>query len=117
VLGDDGKHAVGLNHPRARNLALVADPDAWFTCYWPTTGSKTRDPPDFAPTVEIHRKPGYDPAELFFNRRQGQAKAALRFAQNTLGFRNTALLCTDATLDADRFDATDAFGPMLDALR
>jgi len=41
VLGDDGKHAVGLNHPRARNLALVADPDAWFTCYWPTTGSKT----------------------------------------------------------------------------
>jgi hypothetical protein len=38
-------------------------------------------------------------------------------AQNTLGCRYTALLCTDATLDADRFDATDAFGPMLDALR
>jgi hypothetical protein len=81
--------------------------------YW----LEDRDPPDFAPTVEIHRKPGYDPAELFFNRRQGQAKAALRFAQSTLGFLYTVLLCTDATLDADRFDATDAFGPMLDALR
>ena len=66
--------------------SLVADPDAWFTYYY---WLEDRDAPDFAPTVEIHRKPGYDPAELFFADGKAKAKAALRLAQKALGFRYT----------------------------
>ena len=43
---------------------LVAEPDAWFTYYYWLDDARA---PDFARLVEIHRKPGYDPAELFFD--------------------------------------------------
>ena len=45
--------------------------------------------PDFAPTVDIHRKPGYDPAELFL-RTDGlgtKLRIASRLVQKALGFR------------------------------
>ena len=38
--------------------------DAWFAYpYWHDDARA----PDFARTVDIHRKPGYDPVELFFD--------------------------------------------------
>ena len=43
---------------------MLAEPDAWFTYYY---WLRTRPAPDFARTVEIHRKPGYDPVELFLD--------------------------------------------------
>ncbi len=64
VLDDEGKRAAGLDHERAGDLVAVAEPGAWFTYYyWLDEGRR----PDFATQVEIHRKPGYDPAELFFD--------------------------------------------------
>jgi predicted AlkP superfamily pyrophosphatase or phosphodiesterase len=52
------------NHPRAGDLIAVAQPDAWFTYYFWNDDSLA---PDFARTIDIHRKPGYDPCELFLD--------------------------------------------------
>jgi predicted AlkP superfamily pyrophosphatase or phosphodiesterase len=87
VLDADGKAANGLDHPRSGELVLVAEPDAWFTYYYWLDDARA---PDFARLVEIHRKPGYDPAELLFDPADpGGAKrrAALALARKKLGMR------------------------------
>ena len=52
------------NHPRSGDLIAIAKPNAWFTYYHWTDDAKA---PDFARTIDIHRKPGYDPCELFID--------------------------------------------------
>ena len=55
---------IGLNHERAGDLVVLAKPKAWFAYpFW----LDDRHAPDYARTVDIHRKPGYDPCELFFD--------------------------------------------------
>jgi predicted AlkP superfamily pyrophosphatase or phosphodiesterase len=54
-----------LRHRRAGDLVLAAEPNAWFDYRW---WSSAADAPGFARTVDIHRKPGYDPLELFWDR-------------------------------------------------
>ncbi len=54
----------GVGSQRAGDLVVVAEPDAWFTYYYWEDDARA---PDFARTVDIHRKPGYDPAELFID--------------------------------------------------
>ena len=86
VLGQEQKRAVGLDHARAGDLVLVADPRAWFTYrYWSDPAAE----PDFARTVDIHRKPGYDPCELFVDPslRAPKLRVARRLAQKKLGMR------------------------------
>lgn len=80
------KDRHGLNHPRAGDLIAVADKNSWFTYYYWLDDRKA---PDFARTVDIHRKPGYDPAELFFDPkiRFPSLKVGYRLAQKILGFR------------------------------
>ncbi len=51
-----------LDHERAGDLLVIAEADAWFTYYYWMDNKKA---PDFARTVDIHRKPGYDPVEMF----------------------------------------------------
>ena len=65
VLDRDGQAALGVGHPRAGDLLLVAEPGAWFAYPWWTD---PREAPDYATHVDIHNKPGYDPCELFFGR-------------------------------------------------
>lgn len=86
VLDRAGQREVGLDHPRAGDLVAIAEPDAWFSYYY---WVDDRRAPDFARTVDIHRKPGYDPAELFVDPaiRLPAAKAALALARKRLGFR------------------------------
>jgi predicted AlkP superfamily pyrophosphatase or phosphodiesterase len=87
VLDAQGKAAHGLDHERAGELVLVAEPDAWFTYYYWLDDARA---PDFARLVEIHRKPGYDPAELFFDPADpGAAKrrAGIALARKKLGLR------------------------------
>jgi predicted AlkP superfamily pyrophosphatase or phosphodiesterase len=86
VLDDVGKRRGGLDHPRAGELVAVAAPDAWFTYYYWLDDARA---PDFAPTVDIHRKPGYDPAELFLAGEGVGTKLRIgwRLAQKVLGFR------------------------------
>lgn len=86
ILGPAEKAAAGMDHSRAGDLIAVAAEDAWFTYYYWLDDAVA---PDFARTVDIHRKPGYDPVELFLDPacRFIQAKIAWRLLQKKLGFR------------------------------
>jgi predicted AlkP superfamily pyrophosphatase or phosphodiesterase len=86
VLGREEKIAQGLNHARAGDLVAVSREDAWFTYYYWLDDAVA---PDFARTVDIHRKPGYDPVELFIDPklRAPKLKIAWRLLQKKLGFR------------------------------
>jgi len=64
VLDEEGKRAAGLNHPRSGELVAISRKDRWFSYYYWLDDDRA---PDFARTVEIHRKPGYDPVELFLD--------------------------------------------------
>jgi predicted AlkP superfamily pyrophosphatase or phosphodiesterase len=86
VLDAATKRDFGLDHPRAGELVAIARDDAWFTyCYWLDDDKA----PDYARTVDIHRKPGYDPVELFLDPALRLPKAAIawRIAKKALGFR------------------------------
>jgi hypothetical protein len=76
-----------MAHARSGDLVLVADPDAWFTYYYWLDDAVA---PDYARTVDIHRKPGYDPAELFLDPSLAAPKLriARRLLGKKLGFRN-----------------------------
>ncbi|KAI9179464.1 hypothetical protein H9P43_004792 [Blastocladiella emersonii ATCC 22665] len=56
-------HFCGKTESRTGDLVVVADHDAWFTYYYWTSPDAA---PDFAYTINIHRKPGYDPVEMFY---------------------------------------------------
>lgn len=86
VLEGAGIAAHGLNHERSGELIAIADSDAWFTYYYWLDDSRA---PDFARTVDIHRKPGYDPAELFIDPAIPMPKLKIGFtlAKKALGFR------------------------------
>jgi len=86
VLGQAEKAAFGVDHPRAGDLIAVAKETAWFTYYYWLDDALA---PDFARCVDIHRKPGYDPVELFLDPQLPLAKLKIlwRLAQKRLGFR------------------------------
>ncbi|MBD8870635.1 alkaline phosphatase family protein [Nocardioides donggukensis] len=86
VLDRAGQAAYGLDHERAGELVLVAEPDAWFTYYYWLDDDHA---PDFARAVEIHKKPGYDPAELFLDPedRWVRLRAAATLARKKVGLR------------------------------
>ncbi|MDX3639643.1 alkaline phosphatase family protein [Streptomyces sp. MB09-02B] len=88
VLDETGKKEHGLDHERAGELVAVAAPQAWFTYYYWLDDARA---PDFARTVDIHRKPGYDPAELRFdhNDKKARLRAAAALARKKLGLRYT----------------------------
>lgn len=65
VLSSDAqKQKLRINHPRSGDIVAISDVDRWFSYYWWYDEEKA---PDFARSVDIHRKPGYDPVELFFD--------------------------------------------------
>lgn len=86
VLDAAGKKAAHIDHPRAGDLVALAERDAWFTYYYWLDDNRA---PDFARAVDIHRKPGYDPAELFVDPqlKRPMVKIGLTLAKKQLGFR------------------------------
>ena len=70
-----------LDHPRSGELIVLSEPDAWFTYYYWLDDSLA---PDFSRTVDIHRKPGYDPCELFMT---SKIRAMSRLTQKKFGMR------------------------------
>jgi hypothetical protein len=86
VLGEEGKAEHGLDHPRSGELVALSRRDRWFDYYYWLDDSRA---PDFAPTVDIHRKPGYDPAELFLDPAQRLVKLRIlsKLLKKSLGFR------------------------------
>lgn len=98
VLDDTGKRELGIDHPRAGDLIAISNSDAWFTYYYWLDDAVA---PDFARTVDIHRKPGYDPVELFVDPaiRFPLLKIAGKLARKKLGFRMLMdVIPLDATL-------------------
>ncbi len=61
LAGEEIKEA-NLNHDRCGDLVVVADARSWFTYYFWMDDSRA---PDYARMVDIHKKPGYDPVEMF----------------------------------------------------
>src|SRR5690606_8380255 len=97
VLGAEEKQSAGLDHPRSGELVLVAEPDAWFTYYFWLDDTRA---PDYARTVDIHAKPGYDPVELFVDPKLPWPRLGTlaKLTARKLGFR--------ALLDIIPHDAT-----------
>jgi predicted AlkP superfamily pyrophosphatase or phosphodiesterase len=116
VLDDAGKTAAHLNHERSGELVAVAERDAWFTYYYWLDESRR---PDYADTVDIHRKPGYDPVELFLDPtlKAPKLRIAGKLLKRKLGMRTLLnVIGTDATLVKGSHGAAPARpedGPMV----
>ncbi|MEQ9440214.1 MAG: alkaline phosphatase family protein [Cyclobacteriaceae bacterium] len=98
VLDAEGKQIHHLAHGRAGELVAVAEADSWFTYYYWLDDAKA---PDYARTVDIHQKPGYDPVEMFLDPkiRFPMAKVGLKVLKKKLGFRYLMdVIPLDATL-------------------
>ena len=98
VLDRAGKHTAGLDHERAGELVLVSRADRWFSYYFWLDDARA---PDYARTVDIHLKPGYDPVELFIDPKLTfpMLKVGRRLLARKLGFRNLLdVIPLDATL-------------------
>ena len=98
VLDAAAKREAHLDHERSGELIALAQPDAWFTYYYWLDDARM---PDFARTVDIHRKPGYDPVELFLDPKLAvpKLKIAGKLLRRKLGFRTLMdVIPTDATL-------------------
>jgi predicted AlkP superfamily pyrophosphatase or phosphodiesterase len=86
VLAGAERAEVGLDHPRAGELVVLADRDAWLAYpFWLDDWQA----PDYARTVNIHAKPGYDPCELFYDPGLWwpTCRVLRRLIQKKLGFR------------------------------
>ncbi len=88
VLDRSQQARYGLDHARSGELVAIAQPGAWFTYYYWLDDERA---PDFARGVEIHRKPGYDPAELFLDPADPFVKlrAGMNLVRKRLGLRYT----------------------------
>lgn len=98
VLDETGKAELGLDHERAGELVAIAAPKAWFTYYYWLDEARR---PDYANTVDIHRKPGYDPVELFIDPELAapKLKVAATLVKKMLGMRYYMnVISTDASL-------------------
>jgi len=100
VLDESGKREFGLDHERSGELVAIAKADRWFSYYY---WLDERVAPDFARTVDIHRKPGYDPVELFVDPeirfpmlatgwRLAKRKLGLRTLLDVISLKDTALV-------------------------
>ena len=86
VLDEESKKSYHLDHERAGELVAIADNKSWFTYYHWLDDEKA---PDYARTVAIHDKPGYDPVEMFFDPRKKMImpRAMFKLVKKKLGFR------------------------------
>ena len=100
VLDEAGQRKLGLNHPRSGELIAISKADRWFSYYYWLDDALA---PDFARTVDIHRKPGYDPVELFLDPelrfpmlatawRLGKRKLGMRALLDVISLKDTRLV-------------------------
>jgi predicted AlkP superfamily pyrophosphatase or phosphodiesterase len=86
VLDEPGKRELGLDHERSGEIVLLSRADRWFSYYYWLDDARA---PDYARTVDIHAKPGYDPVELFLDPALALPKltVARKLLARKLGFR------------------------------
>ncbi|MBX3256295.1 MAG: alkaline phosphatase family protein [Chitinophagaceae bacterium] len=111
VLDRSAQKDYHIDHSRSGDIVLVADNNSWFTYYFWLDDAVA---PDYARVVDIHKKPGYDPVELFMT---SKARAAYKLLRKKAGFRYVMdVIPLDATLVKGSHGAVDtdpAFHPVL----
>lgn len=81
ILDKNEQAAYHINHERSGDFVLMADENSWFTYYFWLDDAKA---PDYARCVDIHKKPGYDPVEMFMS---SKLRAAYKLLKKKAGFR------------------------------
>lgn len=106
ILDEEGKKLHHIDHKRSGDIVIVAEPQSWFTYYY---WEDDKFAPDFAKTVDIHRKPGYDPLEMFLAQKPFiKLKAAYILLRKKLGFRYLMnVISTDPKLIKGSHGSTD----------
>jgi predicted AlkP superfamily pyrophosphatase or phosphodiesterase len=93
VLDRSQQSGYHIDHERSGDFVLMADEKSWFTYYFWVDDKKA---PDYARSVDIHKKPGYDPVEMFM---KSKLRAAYKLARKKTGFRYVMdVIPLDATL-------------------
>jgi predicted AlkP superfamily pyrophosphatase or phosphodiesterase len=138
VLDREAQANIGIDHERAGELVALAEPGHWFSYYYWLDDARA---PDFARTVDIHRKPGYDPVELFLDPDKPLVKgkvlwtllkkmAGFRYLMDVIPLRadlvrgthgrpparpeeGPLVMASNARGAADRFQMTDLHGYLL----
>lgn len=102
LLDDEGKKRYHIDHDRAGDIVAVSEADSWFTYYF---WLDDRVAPDYARVVDIHKKPGYDPVEMFMS---SKLRAGYKLLRKKLGFRYVMdVIPLDATLVKGSHGAVD----------
>jgi predicted AlkP superfamily pyrophosphatase or phosphodiesterase len=116
VLDAQEQAKLGVHHERSGELLVISEENRWFTYYYWLDDARA---PDFARTVDIHRKPGYDPVEMFLDPSISLPllKVGGKLLKKKLGFRTLMdVIPLDATLvqgsHGRKTDAPEA-GPVL----
>ena len=93
VLNKEEQKQYHIDHERSGDLVVIADERSWFTYYFWLDDAKA---PDYARVVDIHKKPGYDPVELFMT---SKARAGYKLLRKKLALRYVMdVIPLDATL-------------------
>ena len=93
VINKEEQKTFHINHERSGDLVLMANSDSWFTYYFWLDDAKA---PDYARCVDIHKKPGYDPVEMFMS---SKLRAGYKLLKKKAGFRYVMdVIPLDATL-------------------
>ncbi len=118
LYGKEDFQKYDIDHERTGQIVLISKPDAWQAYYFWNDDAKA---PDYAGTVDIHRKPGYDPVELFFDRETKSIPLDASLVRGSHGApvhdaaQKTVLLSSDAALLSAKkeFDDVDVHGIIL----
>lgn len=134
VLDREQQKQYGINHERAGSLVLMADERSWFTYYFWLDDARA---PDYARAVDIHKKPGYDPVEMFMTSRLRagykllRKKAGLRYVMDVIPLDPSLIKGSHGRIGTskefhpvfigdgviqDQLSATDVYGLIWDSL-
>lgn len=81
ILDKRAQKEYHIDHERSGDLVLMADAQSWFTYYFWLNDALA---PDYARVVDIHKKPGYDPVEMFMT---SKLRAGYKLLRKKTGFR------------------------------
>lgn len=111
VLNKTQQRQYHIDHERSGDLVVMADERSWFTYYFWLDDAKA---PDYARSVDIHKKPGYDPVEMFMT---SKLRAGYKLLRKKAGLRYVMdVIPLDATLikgSHGRINTPSNFHPVL----
>ena len=111
ILDRETQKEYQIDHERAGDLIVIADENSWFTYYFWLDDAKA---PDYARVVDIHKKPGYDPVEMFMS---SKLRAGYKLLRKKAGFRYVMdVIPLDASLvkgSHGRISVKDEYKPVL----